>query len=325
MRSTKTPGLVSIVMASYNHADYLTSRMDSLICQTYENIEIIVIDDCSNDNSLDILRKYQDHKKVRLIIREANGGWINVFNQGIELSKGEFILFANCDDECDPEMIAHLVQSMSTNPSAGVSYCRSVLIDKESNVIGDDYSGREVGFKKRCTQNTLLKSSEALHFFQHSCIIPNTSAALIRKECFDAVGFIKKNYTVCADWELYINISKRFDIAYISISLNRFRIHRASICGSAKERIIYEEYFRLLLGTLNELDYGNVKRGKYRYRVMYLWSSHFMLPSTLGLKNFRFHLEKVLKYDPYAICYLPIAVIMRFFTLFIFLFKKKLL
>ena len=127
MRSTPTQGLVSIIMASYNHADYLTGRMDSLICQTYENIEIIVIDDCSTDNSLDILRKYQDHKKVRLIIREANGGWINVFNQGIELSKGEFILFANCDDECDPEMIAYLVQSMSTNPSAGVSSSQIVL------------------------------------------------------------------------------------------------------------------------------------------------------------------------------------------------------
>jgi len=322
MRSTPTQGLVSIIMASYNHADYLTGRMDSLICQTYENIEIIVIDDCSTDNSLDILRKYQDHKKVRLIIREANGGWINVFNQGIELSKGEFILFANCDDECDPEMIAYLVQSMSTNPSAGVSYCRSVLIDKESNVIGDDYSGREVGFKKRCTQNTLLKSSEALHFFQHSCIIPNTSAALIRKECFDAVGFIKKNYTVCADWELYINISKRFDIAYISIPLNRFRIHRASICGSAKERIIYEEYFRLLLGTLNELDYGIVKRGKYRYRVMYLWAFHVLTLSKSGLNNLKYHSGVIAQYDMAAFMYMPIAFFIRFYEQIIKYIRK---
>ena len=102
------PGLVSIVVASYNHAEFLEQRMTSLINQTYQNIEILVIEDCSPDNSLEVLRKYESHPKVKLIVREKNGGWVAVSNQGIDLSSGEFVLFANCDDDCDQIGRAHV-------------------------------------------------------------------------------------------------------------------------------------------------------------------------------------------------------------------------
>ena len=104
-----TPGLVSVIVASYNHERFLQRRMDSLIAQTYQPLEILVIDDCSPDHSVDVLRRYEAHLKVRLIIRETNGGWAAVSNQGVDLTSGEFVLFANCDDDCDPRMIERLV------------------------------------------------------------------------------------------------------------------------------------------------------------------------------------------------------------------------
>ena len=78
-------GLVSVIVASYNHREYLKERMDSLINQTYQNLEILVIDDCSTDGSLEVLRGYESHPKVKLIIREINGGWVNVSNQGVDI------------------------------------------------------------------------------------------------------------------------------------------------------------------------------------------------------------------------------------------------
>ena len=104
------PDLVSIVVASYNHAAHLERRLESLISQTYHNIEILIIDDCSPDNSVEVLRQYEPHPKVKLVVRETNAGWVTVFNQGIEMSSGEFILFANCDDDCDPCLIENLVK-----------------------------------------------------------------------------------------------------------------------------------------------------------------------------------------------------------------------
>ena len=102
MTGAVRPGLVSVVVASYNHAEFLEKRMESLINQTYSDLEMLVIDDCSPDNSLKVLRKYESHPKVKLVIRENNGGWVVVSNQGVEISSGEFVIFANCDDDCDP-------------------------------------------------------------------------------------------------------------------------------------------------------------------------------------------------------------------------------
>ena len=92
--STPVPGLVSLVVASYNHARYLPRRMESLIAQTYPDLEILVIDDCSPDNSVEVLRRYADHPRVQLIEREQNGGWVAVSNQGLALARGELVLFA---------------------------------------------------------------------------------------------------------------------------------------------------------------------------------------------------------------------------------------
>ena len=134
MNGLTRSGLVSVIVASYNHAEYLQERMESLINQTYQNIEIIVIDDCSTDASTKILRKYENHPKVKLIIRKKNAGWVAVSNQGVKASKGEFIIFANCDDSCESEMIETLVKSMMNNQTAGISYCRSKMIDNDGKL-----------------------------------------------------------------------------------------------------------------------------------------------------------------------------------------------
>ena len=124
------PGLVSVVVASYNHAEFLVQRMESLIDQTYQDIEILVIDDCSTDNSVEVLRRYESHPKVNLVIREKNGGWVTVSNQGVDMSSGEFVIFANCDDDCAPRMIDRLVAAMKIHPTAGIAFCRSLLVDE---------------------------------------------------------------------------------------------------------------------------------------------------------------------------------------------------
>lgn len=310
-----TPGLVSIIVASYNHANHLERRMESLISQTYKNTEILVIDDCSPDDSLDVLRKYESNPKVKLLARKENGGWVVVFNQGAEISKGEFILFANCDDECDPIMVERLVEGMRANPSAGICYCRSLLIDEEGNLLGDDFSGREKAFRTRCATDVLLANNEMQRFLLDSCIIPNTSAALIRRECFESVGKISSEYRVCSDWLLYFDIVKHYDVAYIAAPLNKFRQHKSSITGSAKSRIMYEEILRLLLGQIKTLSLSNIEKARYRMHVMYLWAIHMLSPTTGGVRNFNFHLKIVLAYDWVALIFLPVAMVGRFVSL----------
>ena len=296
-------GLVSLVVASYNHAGFLARRMDSLVGQTYQDIEILVIDDCSPDNSVEILRRYEAHPKVRLVIREKNGGWVTVSNQGVDMSSGEFVLFANCDDDCDPRMVERLVNALQCNPSAGLAFCRSLMVDEDDQVLGDDFSIREPDFKRRCADDVMLSKAEASRFLLHSCVIPNLSAALFRRECFSEIGYLSSDYRVCCDWDLFFRIAARYDIAYVAEPLNRFRQHSATIRSVTKDRVVFEEYFRLLLGQIRILDLSFVERMKYRTHVMYLWAVHLLSPSLNGILNLPYHLGRIFRLDPPALLF----------------------
>ncbi|MDP3651347.1 MAG: glycosyltransferase [Rhodoferax sp.] len=311
MMHTVTPGLVSIIVASYNHAEYLDRRMESLISQTYKNIEIIVIDDCSPDNSLQILRKYETNPKIKLIIRQENGGWVAVSNQGLEMSSGEFVIFANCDDECDHQLIEKLIGGMHKYPTAGISYCRSLLIDENNRILGNDFSIREKAFRLKCVNDTLLTQKEMGRFLLHSCVIPNLSAALFRKAAFSNVGGLTSSYRVCSDWDLFFRIVSCYDVAYIAAPLNKFRQHCTTIRSSTKDRVIYEEYIRLLLGKIKVLNLSLIEKARYRTRVMYLWAIHILSPSLNVGINFNYHVKNVIQIDPVAMAFLPIAILVR--------------
>ncbi len=320
--SNTTPALVSVIVASYNHAGYLKARMDSLIAQTYSAIEIIVIDDCSTDDSVSVLREYETHPNVKLVINTKNGGWVNVSNQGAALAQGEYIIFANCDDACKPNMIDALMSSMQANPSAGIVFCRSILIDENSNVIGDDYHIREPDFKKQCAFDILILRDQMNRYLMHSCVIPNLSAAIFRKNTLVKAGGFTTDYRVCADWDLFFKVVKHADVAYVASSLNLFRQHQTTVRSSTKDKVVYEEYLRLLLSRMQVLNFSYFERIKLRTHVMYLWTLHIFAPSLNGLLNFPYHLQSVLSYDALALLLLPVAIIKRVLILLLKLPKK---
>jgi glycosyltransferase involved in cell wall biosynthesis len=305
------PGLVSIVVASYNHATYLPQRMESLLAQTYADIEIIVIDDRSPDNSVEVLQRYADHPKVQLVIRENNGGWVTVSNQGVQIARGEYVLFANCDDACEPTMVAELVAGMRRSPTVGISFCRSLLVDERSAVIGDDFRIREPAFRERCREDTVLTGAEMRRFLFESCVIPNLSAALIRRECFETAGLLSGEYRVVCDWDLFFRIFERYDASYIAAPLNWFRQHATTIRSSTKERIVYDEYLRLLLPQVHRVPMTVGARLRARLQVMAIWSLHLVAPRVSGLRDFPHHAALVLSLDPVSLLVLPVALLRR--------------
>lgn len=317
-------GMVSVIVASYNHAKYLPKRMDSLLSQTYANIEIIVIDDCSPDNSRSVLRSYSHDPRVKLIERENNGGWVVVSNQGLSLAKGEYIIFANCDDYCDSKMIEALVDGMKISGSVGVSFSRSQMVNGDDVVIGDDFIVRERSFRNRCQTDTLIKASEMYRFFFHSCVIPNLSAALIRKECFNKVGSLSDSYKACCDWDLFFKIFESFDAYYVSSPFNSFRQHNKTIRSNLKGRIEYEEFFRLLLSQINA---GNslslYEKTRFRIHVMKLWCLHLSNFREQGYKNFAYHFSVIWKCDKYSLFFFIPGVSARALELTTKLFKRR--
>ncbi len=303
MSDVNKSGLVSVVVASYNHAEYLEQRMDSLINQTYQDIEILVIDDCSTDGSVEVLRKYESHSKVRLIIREKNGGWVTVSNQGVAISSGEFVIFANCDDSCEPQMIERLVKAMYEHPTAGISFCRSLMVDENNHVLGEDIDIQEASFRSRCATNTLIHGFEMSRFLLRGCVIPNLSAALFRADCFENCGKLSSDYRACSDWDIFFRIVRLYDVSYVAEPLNHFRQHGTTIRSAMKMRATFDEYFRVLFGYAKVINLSFVERCIYRTHVMSLWADHLIGTSTSGLLNFPYHFRRVLALDPWALIF----------------------
>ena len=303
--------LVSVIIPSYNYAIYLERRIQSILDQSYQNIEIIIIDDCSTDNSVEVLGQYSSHPKITLVTRDENGGWPIVNNQGVELSSGDYILFAQCDDTCDPSMIESLVESMRSYPTAGIAFCRSLYVDEKGNVLGEDYDDRETLFKEICKKNVLIEKHEMTKFLFHSCVIPNISAALIRRECFNVVGCFPQEYPICGDWEWFFRVAKGYDVTYIAEPLNKFMQHDKTIRSMTKSRITFEEYFRLLLSNIKKSDLSFLEKCNIRMRIMELWSTHLLSRSLDGMKNFPYHLICIGRLDFIAIIFLPPALLSR--------------
>ena len=148
-------------------------------------------------------------------------------------------------------------------------------------------------------------------FLLHSCVIPNLSAALFRRECFNTVGNLSSSYRACCDWDLFFRIVKRYDAAYVSEALNKFRQHKTTIRSIMKDRETYGEYLRLLLDQIIALDLSLIERCRFRTRVMFLWAVHLLSPSWAGLKNFPYHIGIVTRYDPSALFFLGPGLILR--------------
>ena len=123
--------MVSVILPNYNHVVYLKERIESILNQTYQNFELILLDDCSADNSCDILNAYKEHPKVSaLVLNEKNTG--NTFLQwdrGIRLAKGKYVWIAESDDTADIHFLEATVAALELNPSAIMCLTGSILID----------------------------------------------------------------------------------------------------------------------------------------------------------------------------------------------------
>src|SRR5688572_1870647 len=117
--------LVTVIIPNYNHASYLRQRIESVLNQTYKNIELIILDDCSTDNSREIIEKYRGHPKVsHIVYNEKNSGsTFKQWKKGIELAKGEWIWIAESDDWCEHTLLENLVHPFTKYSDISFAYC----------------------------------------------------------------------------------------------------------------------------------------------------------------------------------------------------------
>ena len=135
--------LVSVIIPNYNHARYLDERIQSVLNQTYQNFEVIILDDKSKDNSVEVINKYRDNPHVsHVIINEENSGsTFKQWHKGFELAKGELIWIAESDDKCKKEFLETLLRFFEQEPQCVLAYTRSILFrDSDGELLNQHVS-----------------------------------------------------------------------------------------------------------------------------------------------------------------------------------------
>jgi glycosyltransferase involved in cell wall biosynthesis len=315
--------LVSIVVTSYNHAEYLDERMQSLLSQTYDNIEINVVDDCSTDKSPEVLALYQSNPKVHITYLSENGGYAKACNIGVGLSRGDYIMFAECDDFDDPLHVEVLMNKLVNYESIGIAYCRSNMVDGKGMVFGDDFQSREKRFRKACAKDVLIPQREMQKYFLKSCVIPNMSAAIIRKECLKRIGSFDSKYKACADWDFWCRLSRHCDFFYVAKPLNNFRTHLSTVRNMMAISASVMEIYDILFREYHDMELSFREIFEFKIAMGSVWSQYITQSPKNWLKNIVDIGVKSARYDKFMFFYMCLSLVQKTFVYTEQLFCKK--
>ena len=271
-------GLVSVVIPNYNYAHFLREAIDSVLAQTYSDIEIIVVDDGSSDASSEVLESYG--KRIRTVFQK-NQGVSAARNNGAEISRGEFIAFLDADDSWLPAKLEKQSEIFAADPELGMVHVGFVEIDE----AGRELLERTNGLEGRVAEELLR--------FERSVILGGGSGIMVRREAFVVVGGFDLRMSTSADWDLFYRISSGYSVGFVPEVLLKYRVHALNMHGNiaAMEhdmRLGFEKAFaadrmanrRTFYGNLHKtLSASYFRAGKYadfgRHVIQSIWNRPF--------------------------------------------------
>jgi glycosyltransferase involved in cell wall biosynthesis len=211
--------LISVIIPTYNSASFVAQSVESVLQQTYENIEIIVVDDGSTDGTEAVLAPYKD--RVRYI-KKANGGPSGARNLGITEAKGEFIAFQDADDIWLPEKAALQVEHFRQNPHFGVVFTGSVRFN-ENGLLDSN-------IRKGYTVPTGMVFDRLLT--EHFVAMPSV---MVRRSCLDEVGLFEETLIGNEDFNLYLRLARKYAFGFVNQVLVRIRIHKNNLSDNLEQ------------------------------------------------------------------------------------------
>lgn len=218
--------LVSIIMSNYNTPEvFLKASIESILCQTYENFEFIIIDDCSTDGSLRIIESYSD-KRIKIIRNDINMGITKSLNRGLKCAKGEFVARMDADDVSYPQRFEKQVEFLRANPNCIVCGTWIEQID-ELGIIRSNKQQCKVIPEREIYQINLLfgNNPNIVHptaMFNHSLLLKNHIT-------YD------ENYLLAQDYRMWVTCSKYAECRNVPEILLQYRVHNRAVSMAKRE------------------------------------------------------------------------------------------
>ena len=199
---------VSIITPSFNQGRYLEASIQSVLNQDYPNIEYIIVDGGSKDESVEIIRKYED--KLHWWVSEKDRGHADALNKGFSHATGEILAWLNSDDIYHPGAVSEAVALLKEHPDVGMVYGDANLIDDESNLIGKVPS-------KQTSYKQMLRGS--VHIPQ--------ATTFFRTDLYRQIGPLSLTLFFAFDYDLWVRLAKISKLLYIPRTWADFRIHQS--------------------------------------------------------------------------------------------------
>jgi glycosyltransferase involved in cell wall biosynthesis len=223
-----TSPAVSVVVPNYNHAQFLERRLDSIYGQTFTDFEVLLLDDASDDESIDILKRYAERhaRNTRLILKERNSrSPFAQWAKGIELARGNLVWIAESDDYCELDLLEHLRKPFAY-PRVALSYAIPVSVDHGGTPISYQFAeyASELPLARWQSSYVAEAEEEVAVALGLRNTIPNASAALFRREA--ALPFLKdpiwQRMRICGDWCFYLKLLQGRRIAFVKEARSYF-------------------------------------------------------------------------------------------------------
>ena len=218
--------LVSVIVPNYNHAAFLKQRIDSILNQSFQDFELILLDDCSTDNSREILSSYKENPHVsHFICNKTNSGSpFAQWNKGIELAQGEWVWIAESDDWAYPDFLEVTMRQSVLHPNCGIIYTLAHFVYEGQSDWTPPHTGEIHEY------NGVEFNKDKLLFDN---VIYNVSMTIIKRALFCNVNFeMSSQMHRCGDWLLYSQIANYTNVLSIDEPHSYFRRHHSSTSSS---------------------------------------------------------------------------------------------
>jgi glycosyltransferase involved in cell wall biosynthesis len=217
---------VSVIIPSYNHAKYIRECLQSVMDQTYQDFEIIITDDGSSDNSIKIIKEFND-PRIHLFIHPVNKGGCVTQNNCILNSTGQYIAVLSSDDVWEPVKLEKQVSYLDNHPEIAAVFTKAVCIDETSRRITHGNNKYLHIFEK---ENRTRFEWLRYFFYEGNCLCH--PSVLIRKFCYDDVGLYDERMANLPDLDMWVRLCSKYEIHILNDELVRFRLRRNNVNAS---------------------------------------------------------------------------------------------
>ena len=258
---------VSVIIPNYNHADFLQQRIDSILEQSFQDFELILLDDCSTDDSRHVMESYRGNPHVsQVVFNEVNGGSpFKQWDKGIALAQGEWIWIAESDDWAEPAFLERMMDEVAKAADCSLAYAATWWVDEKGNKLWETPDSNKV---------TVYSSTDFIKKNLSVCnSIANVSECVFRRDKYHPKENGRYEWMrLCGDWFFYVLLAEQGSVLEVEQPLSYYRQHGGNVSEASEHKGL------TFLEGADVLDYmiahNGLKAADYAKGWGRLWSKY---------------------------------------------------